>query len=111
MGIHIPSVIHSNKETAIGPIHKEGTKDEHLTRPEEEMSNFVFNTPTKTKTFVSSSSEARLNPAGSLSRKVKMMVDHRQTIPVNHLPSKSLEGTIDKTPAGSLPTPRKELDV
>jgi len=120
--IPIPSAIHTNKETATGLIHKEGTKDEHQTRPEQEMSNFVFNTPTKTKTFashghsttktpVSSPSETRLNPAGSLSRKVKIMVDHRQTIPVNLLPSKSLEGTIDKTPAGSLPTLRKELDV
>merc|ERR1712055_1190049 len=120
--VHIPSVIHTNKATATGPIHKEGTKDEHLTRPEQEMSNFVFKTPTKTKTLashghsttktpISSSSETRLNPADSLPRKVKMMVDHRQTIPVNLLPSKSLEGTIDKTPAGSLPTLRKELDV
>jgi len=120
--IHIPSVIHTNKATATGPIHKEGIKDEHLTRPEQEMSNFVFKTPTKTTTFVShrhsttkttisSSSETRLNPADSLSRKVKMMVDHRQTIPANLLPSKSFGGTVDITPAGSLPTLRKELDV
>jgi len=120
--IHIPSVIHTNKETATGPIHKEGTKDEHLTRPEQEMSNFVLKTPTKTNTFashghsttktpISSSSETRLNPADSLPRKVKMMVDLRQIKLVDHLPSKSLEGTIDKTPSGPRPTVREELDL
>merc|ERR1719233_2076499 len=82
------------------------------------MSNFVFRTRTvvnhghsTTITPINSVSETRLNPANSLPRKVKLMEDLRQTIQVDHLPSKSLEGTIHKTSADPLPTVREELDI
>merc|ERR1719427_611106 len=116
-GMNIPFDIH----TETNPKPREGTEDEHM-KSEQEMSNFVLKTPTKTKTFashglsttmtpISSLSETRLNPADSLPRKVKMMVDLRQNKLVDHLPSKSLEGTIDKTPSGPRPTVREELDL
>merc|ERR1719402_1148296 len=81
-GLMIPSDIHTDKATVPNP--REGTEDKHKMRSEQERSNFVFKTPTKTKTFashghstiktlMSSLSETRLNPANSLPRKVKLM--------------------------------------
>merc|ERR1719233_1134746 len=119
-GLNIPLDIHTDKVTV--PNAREGTEDHHVMRSDQNMSNFVLKTHTKTKTFanhghsttiipINSLSETRLNPANSLPRKVKLMEDLRRTIQVDHLPSKILEGTIDKTLADPLPTVREELNI
>jgi len=116
-GKDIPSAIPTS--TTVATLREE-SENTHSLKHDVDMSNFVFKTPTRTKTATnhghsttmvpSLKSETKLNTDSS-PRKVKMMVDIQPSIPVDQLPNRSHEGTITKSPAGPIPTIRRVLDI